>query len=252
MAEMEKTLRPRMPLPNEKKIPSPPKNKPQLKKLAITVTKLKAPMLPDKLLKVTPEQRKYATSIANIIINCNADLKQYKKVVPKEKVYSEKNKEQIIYAILQCKNLKTIKEKYKNSLEFLESGMIEVFHKNKTPEDVTRSLNAIIDRLKKEKRTAKLGGAGKKYLLDARNFIERKSKFPQAIKIRCLNEFCEFIEMNIKILSKTYNKFKEIVDDTDFYEALQDNSFNTFEKFQKEFIKNFKLSYKKVLKPLEK
>lgn len=259
MAEMKKNARPPMPLPNAKKIPSPPTHKPQLKKSVAVPTKSKplvpsfkpkpkAPMIPDKILGVSPDDRKYATVIASVIINCNSALKQYKKVVPKEKVNSEKNKEQIIYAVLTCKNLKLLKKTYKNSREFLMNADIDIFHDNKTPKDVTTSLNVIIDKLKKEKRTSNLSSMEKTYLEDAHKFIEMKSQFPN--RVRNLNDICRFVEKNIKVLSETYPKFKEIRDDK-IYKFLKDSSLSTFEKFQQKFIDVFEIAYKEELKPVK-
>ncbi len=205
----------------------------------------KAPMLS---LGASPEDRKYATVIASVIINCNSALKQYKKVVPKEKVNSEKNKEQIIYAVLTCKNLKFLKENFKNSSEFLMNADIDIFHDNKTPKDVTTSLNVIIDKLKKEKHSSKLSGMEKKYLEKARKFIEMKSQFPN--KVRNLNDICRFVEKNIKVLSKKYPEFKKIQDDK-IYKFLKDSSLSTFEKFQQKFIDVFDIAYKEELKPVK-
>ena len=208
----------------------------------------KAPMVPDKILGVSPDDRKYATSIASVIINCNSALKQYSKVVPKEKINSEKNREQIIYAVLTCKNLKFLKENFKNSREFLMNANIDLFHNNKTPKDVTTSLNVIIDKLKKEKRVSKLSGSENNYLKQARNFIEMKSQFPN--RVRNLNDICRFVEKNIKVLSKKYPEFKKIKDDK-IYKYLTKSSLTTFEKFQKEFIDIFDTAYDEKLKPIK-
>ena len=205
-------------------------------------------MVPDKILGVSPDDRKYATSIASVIINCNSALKQYSKVVPKEKINSEKNREQIIYAVLTCKNLKFLKENFKNSREFLMNANIDLFHNNKTPKDVTTSLNVIIDKLKKEKRVSKLSGSENNYLKQARNFIEMKSQFPN--RVRNLNDICRFVEKNIKVLSKKYPEFKKIKDDK-IYKYLTKSSLTTFEKFQKEFIDIFDTAYDEKLKPIK-
>ena len=208
----------------------------------------KAPMVPDEILGVSPDDRRYATSIASVIINCNSALKQYKKVVPKEKVNSEKNREQIICAVLTCKNLKFLKENFKNSKDFLMNANIDLFHDNKTPKDVTTSLNVIIDKLKKEKYSSKLSGMEKKYFEEARKFIEMKSQFPN--KTKNLNDICRFVEENIEVLSKKYPEFKKIKDDK-IYKYLTKSSLTTFEKFQKEFIDIFDTAYDKKLKPIK-
>ena len=193
--------------------------------------------------KFPAEAVKYAEAISSIIINCNAALKQYKKDD------SKKNKEQVVYAILKCKDIKLLKKTYKNSLEFLENVDLSAFHEDKIPDDVTKSLNFIIDKLKKAKSENKLNPTEKAYLLKAGEFIKIKSKFPN--KAENLNYICKFIEKNIKILLKKYPKFKNIENDKDIYESLQDNKLKRFEDFQKQFITSFKLRYKIDLKPVK-
>ena len=228
-SEMKKALRPRMPLPNEEKIPE-------------------APMRMDVFKEASTDDRKYATAIAAVIINNNPSLKQYLKTVPEEKVNFEKNRKQIEYAVLTCKNLKLLKETYKNSYEFLMNAGIDIFDNNETPKDVTKSLNTIINILKKQRRPSNLSSIEKTYLEDARKFIEMKSQFPN--RVRNLNDICRFVEKNIEVLSKTYPKFKEIQNDK-IYKFLKDSSLSTFEKFQQKFIDVFEIAYNKKLKPVK-
>ena len=187
--------------------------------------------------KFPPADIKYAEAISSIIINCNAALKQYKKVD------SKKNKEQVVYAILKCKNLKFLKKTYKNSLEFLEKADLDAFHEDKKPSDVTKSLDFIVDELKK------LSPAEKTYMLEARGFI--KDNFEFLNKAENLDYVCKFIKRNIKIFLKKYQKFKNIESDKSLYESLQNNEMRRFEDFQKQFIKSFKSKYKVELKPVK-
>ncbi|MBR0423065.1 MAG: hypothetical protein IJJ04_00240 [Clostridia bacterium] len=187
--------------------------------------------------KFPSEDVKYAEAISSIIINCNVALKQYKKVD------SKKSKEKVVYAILKCKNLKFLKKTYKNSLEFLERADLNAFHEDKKPSDITKSLDFIIDELKK------LSPAENTYVLKARDFIEHKSKFPN--RVQNLNDICRFIEKNVKILLKKYPKFENIEDDKDIYESLQDNKLKRFEDFQKQFMASFEAKYKIKLKSVK-
>ena len=225
--------------------PLKPKTKPQVRKTVTAAANEssadvpKAPMVPDKLAGVTQDDRKYATAIASIIINCNSDLKQFGK--------AKENKEQIVYAVLQCKDFKKLRKTYKNSLEFLEKARIKFFHTDKTPEDVKKSLDKVLDAGPKEPLTAQQ----KKYVEEAMKFVQHYSEFPSVVKTRALKEMSKFIKYNIKIFEKHFNPFKEIAT-ASIYDELKGNKITTFKKFQEKFIKYFKLAYSgQVLKPID-